>query len=165
VAPAREGALTVLAGGGDDDLAQAAPVFDAIAGTVVRCGGVGTGSAVKLAVNAALITTMAGAGEALTWLMESEPEISLDTVAPVFERISPLIARRAEVLVGDAPEGGFSLAHVAKDMDLAVEAMAPSLVLETVRDAVHDAVDGGLAGHDVAAFGMAARFRRGAGGG
>ncbi|HSK97648.1 MAG TPA: NAD(P)-dependent oxidoreductase, partial [Euzebyales bacterium] len=133
VAPAREAALVVLAGGGDADLADAAPVFDAIGRAVVRCGGVGSGSAVKLAVNATLITAMAGAAEALTWLAAAEPGLALDAVAPVFERISPLVARRAGALVGDAPEGGFSLAPVAKDMDLVAEAMAPADVLEAVR--------------------------------
>lgn len=165
VGPAREGALTVLAGGDDDDLAAAAPVFDAVAKTVVRCGGVGTGSAVKLAVNAALVTAMAGAAEAFTWLVEAEPDIAVDTIAPVFERISPLVARRAGALVGEAPEGGFSLAHVAKDMDLVVGAMAPALVLEAVRAAARGAVDGGLADRDVSALGIAARRRRADSGG
>jgi 3-hydroxyisobutyrate dehydrogenase len=160
VGPAREGALTVLAGGDDDDLADAAPVFDTVAKTVVHCGGVGTGSAVKLAVNAVLVTAMAGAAEALTWLVEAELDLAVDTVAPVLERISPLVARRAGALVGEAPEDGFSLAHVAKDMDLVVGAMAPALVLEAVRAAARGAVDGGLADRDVSALGMAARRRR-----
>lgn len=162
VGPAQQGALTVLAGGDDGDLADAGPVFDAVAGTVVRCGGVGTGSAVKLAVNATLITAMAGAAEALTWLSEAEPDVALDTVAPVFERISPLVARRAGALTGEAPEGGFALAHVAKDMDLVVGAMAPAVVLEAVRAAAAAAVDSDLAGRDLAALGLAARRRRGA---
>jgi 3-hydroxyisobutyrate dehydrogenase len=163
VGPAREAALVVLAGGDDGDLAAVAPVFDAVAKAVVRCGGVGTGSAVKLAVNATLITAMAGAAEALTWLAEAEPDLAVDSVAPVFERISPLVARRAGALVGEAPEGGFSIAHVAKDMDLAAGAMAPAVVLDAVRDAAHTAVDGGLADRDLSALGMAARRRRASG--
>jgi 3-hydroxyisobutyrate dehydrogenase len=163
VGPAREGALTVLAGGADDDLADAAPVFDAVAKAVVRCGGIGAGSAVKLAVNAVVIAAMAGAAEALTWLMDAEPDLAVDTVAPVFERISPLVARRAGALVGEAPREGFSLTHVAKDMDLVAGAMAPALVLEAVRAAARGAVDGGLADRDVSALGAAARQRRAGG--
>jgi 3-hydroxyisobutyrate dehydrogenase len=163
VGPARQGALTVLAGGDEDDITEAAPVFDAVATTVVHCGGVGHGSAVKLAVNATLVTAMAGAAEALTWLTEAEPEVAIDTIAPLFERISPLVARRAGALVGEAPDGGFPLAHVAKDMDLVVGAMAPSAVLEAVRAAAREAADGGLAGRDLSALGMAARRHRAAG--
>jgi 3-hydroxyisobutyrate dehydrogenase len=160
VGPARDGTLTVLAGGEDADLADAAPLLDAVAKTVVHCGGVGTGSAVKLAVNATLITAMAGAAEALTWLVEAEPDLAVDTVAPVFERISPLVARRAGALVGEPAEGGFSLKHVVKDMDLVVGAMAPAVVLEAVRAAAGAAVDSGLADRDVAALGDAARRAR-----
>lgn len=160
VAPARDGALTVLAGGAAADLAAVEPLFGAIAKAVVRCGEVGSGSAVKLAVNAALVTAMAGAAEALTWLVDAEPDLSIATVAPVFERVSPLVAKRAEALVGDAPIGGFPLAHVAKDMDLVVEAMAPATVLEAVRDMAREAAAGGLAARDLSALGMAARHRR-----
>lgn len=160
VAPARQGALIVLAGGDSVDIDKVSPVFDAIAKSVVRCGGIGSGSAVKLAVNASLISAMSGAAEALTWLADAEPELTLDTIAPVLERVSPLVARRAEDLAGDAAEGGFSIAHVAKDMDLIVQAMAPAPVLDATRDAARAAVDAGLAGRDLSALGMAARHRR-----
>ena len=159
-APAEQGALTVLAGGDDDLIDSLAAVLGPLAKTVVRCGPLGAGSAAKLAANATLVSVLAAAGEALTWLADTEPEVSLDAMAAVMERISPLVARRVGALVGQPPTGQYRLRHVTKDLGLVVDAMSPTVVLQAVAEAAHAAVEQGLADFDVSAFGMAARARR-----
>lgn len=160
VAPARAGELTVLAGGDAATVTRMAPVFDAVASTVLHCGDVGTGSAAKLVVNATLVAVMAAAGEALTWVDDAEPGLTPGVLAAALERVSPLVAKRVDALTGEAPLGGFALRHVVKDLDLVSAAMAPVAVLDAVRDLARDAVAGGLADHDVSALGQAARRRR-----
>lgn len=64
VGPAAAGQLTVLAGGRTGDLDRAQPVLDVL-GTVVRCGGPGTGAALKLVVIGAVVGGVAVVAEAL----------------------------------------------------------------------------------------------------
>lgn len=48
---ARDATLDVMAGGNDSDIAQCAPVFSAIGRQVFRCGGLGSGHAMKVLAN------------------------------------------------------------------------------------------------------------------
>jgi 3-hydroxyisobutyrate dehydrogenase len=160
VGPAAQGALVVLAGGNPELLDELDPLFAPLASRVVRLGSVGTGSAVKLAVNAILTSVLAAAGEALTWLSETEPEVQVADLAPVLERLSPLVAKRVDALIAEPSIGGFSVLHAAKDLALAMEAMRPADVLQAVAKLTDDAVREGLADYDVAALGSAARARR-----
>ncbi|GAA2995176.1 NAD(P)-dependent oxidoreductase [Kitasatospora albolonga] len=64
VGPAASGGLTVLAGGRAEDVARARPVLAAL-GTVVDCGGPGTGAALKVVVISAIVGGVALVGEAL----------------------------------------------------------------------------------------------------
>jgi 3-hydroxyisobutyrate dehydrogenase-like beta-hydroxyacid dehydrogenase len=54
VALAESGALTLMVGGTRDDLERARPVLDALARTVFHMGALGSGAAMKLAVNAVI---------------------------------------------------------------------------------------------------------------
>jgi 3-hydroxyisobutyrate dehydrogenase-like beta-hydroxyacid dehydrogenase len=58
VAAAGSGGLTIFAGGDDAAIARAEPVLREL-GTLRRCGAVGTGSALKLVVNTAMIGALA----------------------------------------------------------------------------------------------------------
>lgn len=160
VGPAEHGALTVLAGGDDALLDSLAPLFEPLAKVVLRCGPVGAGSAVKLVVNATLVSVLAAAGEALTWLVDAEPEASVEAVTQALQRVSPLAAARVPALIGQPPEGQFRLGHVVKDLRLVLDAMAPAPVLEAALVAAQRAVDEGYGDLDVSALGAAARARR-----
>lgn len=160
VKPAEQGALTFLVGGEKGDLATLAPFFDAMGKAAVHCGPVGAGAAVKLAINATLVSVVAAAAEALTWLADTEPAVPPDVVETVFQRISPLVAQRAGALTGEPPAGGFSLRQVAKDMGLVRAAMAPAEVLEAVSTTAQSALEAGFGDHDISALGKAARRRR-----
>lgn len=161
VTPAVQGALTVLAGGDDDLLDSLAPLFEPLAKVVLRCGPVGAGSAVKLVVNATLVSVLAAAGEALTWLVDAEPEASVEAVTQALQRVSPLAAARVPALVAQPPDGQFRLGHVVKDLRLVLDAMAPAPVLEAALVAAREAVEQGYGDADVSALGVAARARRG----
>ncbi|WP_432950691.1 NAD(P)-dependent oxidoreductase [Kribbella sp. CA-253562] len=62
---ALSGSLTVMAGGREEVLAQARPVLDAVAETVLHVGPSGAGAAVKLANQLMMFAALAGAQEAL----------------------------------------------------------------------------------------------------
>lgn len=158
VKPAEAGQLTVLGGGEPAEFERFESLFAAIAARTVVFGPVGAGSAVKLAVNGILISVVAAAAEALTWLIDTEPEVSLDELATVLERISPIVFSRTPAIAGSAPSGGFSLQQVAKDMEL-VRTLVPGSVLAAVADLASEAVAQGLADRDLAALGEAARRR------
>ncbi len=160
VGPAEQGSLMVLAGGDGGLLDELDPVFSPLSSAVVRAGPIGAGSALKLSVNAILVSIVAAAGEALTWLVDTEPEIDISGISPALERLSPLVAKRAGALVTDPSRGGFSVRHAAKDVGLAMDAMAPAAVLEAVSRTARQAVEDGLADYDVAALGSFARAQR-----
>lgn len=161
VAPERQ--LTVLAGGEPDVIARVQSLLDAVSSRTVVFGGIGTGSAVKLLVNGLLITSIAAAAEAFAWLASTEPDVSVDDVSSVVERISPIAARRAPALLGDPPQDGFALTHVLKDIGLLSDAATDAAVLAAVRDRCRAAVDGGLGDFDLAALGAAVRGSHGRG--
>jgi 3-hydroxyisobutyrate dehydrogenase len=152
---AEQGALTVLGGGDETRFKSFAPVFDAFAKSVLVFGPVGTGSAVKLMVNATLISVVAAGAEALRWL-DAREDVDVDTLAGALERISPILAKRLPAVRGEAPEGGFSMKHVAKDLGL-MDLHDEELVLRAVAARCRQAMDDGLADHDLAALGAAAR--------
>lgn len=62
--PAEEGRLVILAGGDPGRIKALEPVFLAMGKAVVRCGGVGQGSMMKMAVNLLLGAMMLGLAEA-----------------------------------------------------------------------------------------------------
>ncbi|MFJ3791583.1 NAD(P)-dependent oxidoreductase [Kitasatospora sp. NPDC090091] len=64
VGPAATGGLTVVAGGRTEDLDRAQPVLETL-GTVLRCGGPGSGAALKLVVISAMVGGVALIGETL----------------------------------------------------------------------------------------------------
>jgi len=63
--PAEDGTLVILAGGAEAAIAAVEPLLLAMGKAVVRCGGTGSGSAMKMAVNLLLGTMMAGLAEAV----------------------------------------------------------------------------------------------------
>ncbi|WP_369184973.1 NAD(P)-dependent oxidoreductase [Streptomyces sp. Y1] len=65
VGPAATGGLTVLAGGEEADLDRAQPVLEQL-GTVLRCGGPGTGAALKVVVIGGIVASVTVIGEVLS---------------------------------------------------------------------------------------------------
>jgi 3-hydroxyisobutyrate dehydrogenase len=123
--------LRVFAGGEPGDLDRVTPVLEQL-GIVVRCGGVGSGAAVKLVANTALVAGMALLGETIT-LADSlgvSRDLALEVLGP-----GPLsgVLQRAE-----RAGGHFTVELAAKDLGLAVdgsELPVATAALATVRAA------------------------------
>ncbi|MGH8795274.1 MAG: NAD(P)-dependent oxidoreductase [Stackebrandtia sp.] len=118
------GALTVYVGGEPDDVDRAGPVLSAL-GTTVRCGGVGAASALKLVVNAAMITSVACLAEAFG--LAAALGVSEEGVREEL-RSGPLAGALARV---GAAGVDFPVTHAIKDLDLAT-ASAPYAGLDVV---------------------------------
>lgn len=160
VKPAENAELTILGGGDQALFDRYQSLFEAIASRTVVFGPIGSGSAVKLAVNGLLVSVIAAAAESLSWLIDREPDLDVKVVASVIERISPLASARAEAIAGSAAAGGFSLRQAAKDMDLLGEESGAGGVLEAVRELTRTGLDLGVGDLDIACLGDVVRSRR-----
>jgi 3-hydroxyisobutyrate dehydrogenase-like beta-hydroxyacid dehydrogenase len=160
VKPAENAELTILGGGDQALFDRYQSLFEAIASRTVVFGRIGSGSAVKLAVNGLLVSVIAAAAESLSWLIDREPDLDVKVVASVIERISPLASARAEAIAGSAAAGGFSLRQAAKDMDLLGEESGAGGVLEAVRELTRTGLDLGVGDLDIACLGDVVRSRR-----
>jgi len=119
---AREGTLTVMAGGDARALERLAACWKAMAGMVVACGGPGAGQRTKLVNQIAIAGGMVGMCEALLYAHRAglDVDATLRAISPgaagswSLSNLAPRIER------GDfAP--GFMVEHFVKDMGLALE--------------------------------------------
>jgi 3-hydroxyisobutyrate dehydrogenase len=116
VAAVEAGTLRVFAGGDPVDVERVAPVLGAL-GTVRRCGPSGTGAALKLVLNTALVTGISAVADtlAVARAVGVDRDIALDLLAS-----GPLgIAVERATATGSY----FAIALAAKDLDLALEAL------------------------------------------
>jgi 3-hydroxyisobutyrate dehydrogenase len=121
--PAERGELTVLASGPDEARDRCAPVFDAVGARTVWLGPAGTGSRLKVVVNAWLMSTTAALAEtiALAERLDIDPASFLDvtnrgSIGALYTDLNgPAMAERAFPL-------NFPLELATKDAGLALEA-------------------------------------------
>jgi 3-hydroxyisobutyrate dehydrogenase-like beta-hydroxyacid dehydrogenase len=128
---AAAGQLRVYAGGAPSDLDVVIPILEHL-GSVVRCGGVGSGAAIKLVSNTALVAGMALLGEAITLAdaLAVPRELALEVLGGG--------ALAGAVRRAQATGAFFTVELAAKDLGLAVDATTlpiASAALESVRDA------------------------------
>jgi 3-hydroxyisobutyrate dehydrogenase len=121
--PAQRGELTILASGPEEMRDRCAPVLDAVGARTFWLGPAGTGSRLKVVVNAWLMSTTAALAEtiALAERLDVDPESFLE----VTNRGAP--AALYTDLNGPAMAGrefplNFPLEHATKDAALALEA-------------------------------------------
>ncbi|GGT06947.1 hypothetical protein GCM10010156_75360 [Planobispora rosea] len=190
VGPAREGTLTVLAGGLPADLARCREVLG-VFGEVRELGGPGAGAATKLAVMSALVPAQVLLAETVAYGRAAGVDTGalLDVLGAT--PLGALAERVRPVAEGDSVERRYGLGLAAKDLALAVQDLAvkdpavdaPAVRGVAVRDPALDARPGltlaaaagrrlaaavslGLGGEDLTAvFGHVAREARGARGG
>lgn len=123
VAGAEAGKLTVMCGGTGSDVDRARPVLETFAATVVHCGGVGAGHAVKAANQALLAVHIWATGEMLAALVKSgvDPAVALEVINASSGRSNSsqnLIPQR--VLTREFPRT-FRLALLEKDVRIALD--------------------------------------------
>jgi 3-hydroxyisobutyrate dehydrogenase/2-hydroxy-3-oxopropionate reductase len=117
---AADGQLTIMAGGSKDDLDRARPALDLVARQVTHVGPLGSGAALKLAVNTLIFALNNAVAEAL--VLAERAGLDRGLVYDVFAASAagaPYVGYKREAFV--APEGipvAFSLDLALKDLDL-----------------------------------------------
>ena len=138
-AGAREGTLTILIGGREEDAKAAWPLFEAMGRHIHHCGEAGCGQHMKLANQIMIAGALSGVSEAAAYIQKQgmDPQEMIDDLkagaagSRQLELLGPKMVRH-----GFAP--GFFVKHFVKDMRLAdAEAKEDGLqlnVLQTVLD-------------------------------
>ena len=131
---AESGRLTIMAGGDAAALEHARPVLDSLAARVFHMGGVGTGAAMKLAVNSVVFALDVALAEAL--VLAERAGIRRELAYDVFEASAvgaPLVGyKRVHFVDPDNAPVGFSLELAGKDMSL-IGALADSVGLSMIQ--------------------------------
>lgn len=122
VSGAEAGTLTIMAGGGAEDVARADVVFKHLAKKVVHVGPVGSGQAMKLVNNLLLGINMAAVAEALTLgcKLNLKPETMLEVIGQSSGRSYALEAKAAPFIFKRNFAPGFAVELQYKDLELAV---------------------------------------------
>ena len=120
---AEKGQLTIMAGGEADDLDRARPVLDMLARQVTHVGPLGSGAALKLAVNALIFALNNSLGEAL--VLAERAGLDRATAYDVFVSSAagaPYVGYKREAFVSpdDIPVA-FSLDLALKDLRLILD--------------------------------------------
>ena len=146
-----------MAGGDPDALDRARPVLEAMAKRVVHLGPVGTGAAMKLAVNGVLHGLNIALSEGLVLAERAgiEREAAYDVLAGSAVGAPFVAYKRAAFLDPDGTPVAFALDLVAKDLELAAsladEVGAATPQLARNREVVGAAVAAGLGPADLSA--------------
>lgn len=120
---ATEGTLTVMCGGRAEDLERVRPVLMAFGKTIVHCGPVGAGDAVKAMNQALLALTIWGTGEALAALAKSgvSAETALQVINASSGRSNASMNLFPERVLTRAFPRTFRLALMDKDARIAAQ--------------------------------------------
>jgi 3-hydroxyisobutyrate dehydrogenase-like beta-hydroxyacid dehydrogenase len=166
VALAESGGLTIMVGGDVADLEAARPVLEALAKTVFHMGPLGSGAAMKLAVNAVIFGLNQALAEGLV-LAEAagiDRAHAYDVLAASAVGAPYVGYKRASFLDPDATPVAFALELAAKDLrlieQLADETGVPVPQARTNLGVIAEASDGGNGGRD---FSAVAEYLRGSG--
>jgi 3-hydroxyisobutyrate dehydrogenase-like beta-hydroxyacid dehydrogenase len=125
---AQSGTLTIMVGGRADDLDHARPVLSALSATMFHLGPLGSGAAMKLAVNAVIFGLNQALAEGLV-LAEAagiERAAAYDVLAASAVGAPYVTYKRAAFLEPEATPVAFALALAAKDLRL-ISALADEL--------------------------------------
>jgi 3-hydroxyisobutyrate dehydrogenase-like beta-hydroxyacid dehydrogenase len=119
---AESGQLTIMAGGSAEDLERARPALDLVAQQVTHVGPLGSGAALKLAVNALIVAINNSVSEAL--VLAERAGIDRATAYGVFASsaaAAPFVGYKRDSFVDpDGTPVAFSLDLAAKDLDLII---------------------------------------------
>ena len=149
VASTLAGELTIMAGGESADLERARPVLERLARRVFHLGGLGTGAAMKLAVNTVIFGLNGAIAEGLVLAERNgiERALAYDVLAASAVGAPFVSYKRAAFVEPDDTPVAFSLALAEKDLRLIRQLAAASATampqagtnLETIRAAERSA--------------------------
>jgi 3-hydroxyisobutyrate dehydrogenase len=153
VKPAQDGTLIFLVGGEPKDIERAQPLFDVMGKLTVNNGGVGAGSAAKLAINYFLAVTLQGLAETVLFAkangISTENMLTIVNEGAVGSGITKL--KTAPILNNEFP-AAFALKHITKDLRLATEQGIDSPLAGPVYQTYKAAMDSGLGEEDLMAI-------------
>ena len=152
------GTILVMAGGDADAVERARPALESFAQRIILLGPLGSGSTMKLAVNAMVFGLNQTLAEAL--VLAEKAGVERELAYEVFANsavAAPFVGyKRAAYVHPESAPVAFALDLVAKDLDLAAALAggvgAPIPQLETNRRVVGDAIDAGLGDADLSAI-------------
>jgi 3-hydroxyisobutyrate dehydrogenase-like beta-hydroxyacid dehydrogenase len=163
---AEAGTLTLMVGGSADDLERARPVLEAVSKTIFHLGPLGTGAAMKLAVNTVIFGLNGALAEGLV-LAEAagiDRALAYDVIAAGAAGAPFVTYKRAAFVDPEATPVAFSLDLTAKDLGL-IAAYAESLGVQMPqadanRALIRAAASGGRGADDFASVAAELRARR-----
>jgi len=120
---AEAGTLTVMCGGDAKDLERVRPVIQSFGKTIVHCGPIGAGDAVKAMNQALLALTIWGTGEALVALVKSgvKPAVALEVINNSSGRSNASMNLFPERVLNRSFPRTFRLALMDKDARIAAQ--------------------------------------------
>ncbi len=163
VPQAIEGSLEIFAGGEEADVAAAMPILTVL-GNTTRIGPPGSGAALKLVVNSALVSLQCLLGECLALgdSFDISQAIVLDALSA--SSLGPVVAKKRDNVETGVFTPRFTLANGIKDAALVEQAARSREVPLRLAPAAHswyaDALAGGLGGEDYSAVVKTIRARR-----
>jgi 3-hydroxyisobutyrate dehydrogenase-like beta-hydroxyacid dehydrogenase len=160
VQPAREGKLVVMAGGSEAAFRRVEPVLRAVAKSVHHLGPVGSGSAMKLLVNAYLATVITGVSECLA--VADKIGLGRGRLLEVLSETStwsPVLAAKRPLWENDEFPASFALKHMAKDLRLVQDLSGAWMATMPLASAAYQQMLAACA-HGLAEDDMAAVFRQ-----
>jgi len=119
---AEAGTLTIMAGGADEDMHRAQPLFEAMGETLVHAGEVGQGQRVKVLSNAVSAVNCATIAQAL--VVGRREGVDLDALVEVMRSGSAgstMLELKARPMLEHDFEPLFKLEHMLKDVRLCLE--------------------------------------------
>jgi 3-hydroxyisobutyrate dehydrogenase-like beta-hydroxyacid dehydrogenase len=119
---AESGTLTIMAGGSDEDMRAARPLFDAMGETLVHAGEVGQGQAVKVLSNAVSAINCATLAQAL--VVGRREGVDLDALVAVMRSGSAgstMLELKARPMLEHDFDPLFKLGHMLKDVRLCLD--------------------------------------------
>jgi 2-hydroxy-3-oxopropionate reductase len=119
---AREGTLSIMVGGEDDDVERARPLLEVLGKTIVHVGGHGAGQVVKACNQVVVAVTIAAVSEALVLGSKAgvDPERILDVLGGGMAGNRVMEVRRRNFLEHDFTPG-FRIDLHHKDLNIALE--------------------------------------------
>lgn len=117
---AESGQLTIMAGGRAEDLSRARPILELMARQITHVGPLGSGHALKLAVNAVIFSLNNGVSEALVLAERAgiERGVAYDVMVSSAAGAPYLGYKRGAFVEPDGAPVAFSLELARKDLDL-----------------------------------------------
>ena len=155
---ATDGSLIILVGSTEEQFQKHKKLFETMGSKIILLGEVGSGSAVKLALNQMIASLMSSFSMSIGYLREMNADVDKfmeilrgsALYAPTFDRKLPNLLNR------DFSQTNFPLKHLLKDINLIINQFAQNNIDTTMLDAVKNilnkSISQKLAEQDYTAF-------------